>query len=1221
MKKLYSISFFLLFAVLVQAQTDLKKVVPPNPNVASLFKSVITPVTEYSGLPNVAVPLYTASEGGISIPISISYATGGIQVSEESGVVGLGWALNAGGAITRSINGEDDFKPIFGYLSTTVQHPSLPPSDDPINGIWNPDTNAFVSPINPPNSQEEICEFPSGPNGATSTYSLPSKPGASADQHDLMPDVFHFTFNGNSGSFVFDSNGNVFLLNKKGLKITHDFELGLPYFTIISEDGTSYEFKERSTTVIPNGPKPQSYISAWYLSKIRDIYGNSAILNYDTSELAQPLPSFTQNYKATVAGSEQLSYSYENIRGPNVTSNNVFLTSIELKKANNKTQEVQLTYSDDRLDMNSKYLESIEVLDSNLEPVNRYDFQYCYFGSNKQFNLRDLNFSSGDYGAEINALESGLPHLNLRLKLESVTENNISTHSFEYYTPGLIPNKTSTAQDYWGFYNGQLNPNTFIPYAYSHAAQFSTFTQEKKAKRYPSEDFSKIFSLKTITYPTGGSTAFDYELNTYDDIGNFNDAPLSTVPVSKRASQVSTPDPNDSETSVTIKPNQYGVLKLTYNITVTGWNTNISAQKPNPPDFLEDFYVEIRDNNGNLLRPRVTIPTNENSGWDDLTVEQNNNYGAVISHTLTENWIYDLNGDQLTEDEYVIIAHFNSHNGLYYGQADIHAEWEDVEVGLDKAYSIGGGLRVASITDFDNDGNLETQKSYNYHYNEELADGTVVEKSRGKIKTLPNFAIHQAEVLNLSVWESDNLPFGALPTIIASATSHNSFSKDFGSYVGYDQVEITSNGSDGDNGKTIKYFINQPDHFRSVVSVEEYRDSYYKYPPVRVPHNGLLKKEEHYKREGETYTLLGSSTNEYTINDIEDGQFNLYTLYQNDDRVISASKELIITNLAAGGTYYWFCDAMEFQLYPYYSNLIQQTGTTQTIYDTEGNNPVTTTQEFKYENPIHLQRTESKLTNSKGEEVITRTFYPDDIADNSTLEGPDLSSTQMNLINRFKKNDINSLHRIAEPIQTVTTVNGIKTMQRTSYQDWALSPNVNSYKVWPASVKTLKGDFHETDNPLENRLNYHEYDGVGNPLEVSKENGTRIAYLWGYDLKYPIAKIERATFDIALSAALSNLPNGFSDLDTFIKSLDDIQNDSSQKDQWEDFNEDFRSALSDQMITTFTYDPLVGVTSVTDPRGYTIYYLYDVYNRLKEVRDAAGDLVTDYEYHYKGQTN
>ncbi len=41
-----------------------------------------------------------------------------------------------------------------------------------------------------------------------------------------------------------------------------------------------------------------------------------------------------------------------------------------------------------------------------------------------------------------------------------------------------------------------------------------------------------------------------------------------------------------------------------------------------------------------------------------------------------------------------------------------------------------------------------------------------------------------------------------------------------------------------------------------------------------------------------------------------------------------------------------------------------------------------------------------------------------------------------------------------------------------------------------------------------------------------------------------------------------------------------------------------------------------GLKSAPHPSGNTLYYTYDSFTRLKMVRDADGNLVTDYEYHY-----
>ena len=50
--------------------------------------------------------------------------------------------------------------------------------------------------------------------------------------------------------------------------------------------------------------------------------------------------------------------------------------------------------------------------------------------------------------------------------------------------------------------------------------------------------------------------------------------------------------------------------------------------------------------------------------------------------------------------------------------------------------------------------------------------------------------------------------------------------------------------------------------------------------------------------------------------------------------------------------------------------------------------------------------------------------------------------------------------------------------------------------------------------------------------------------------------------------------------------------------------------LTNCMITTWTYRPLVGVTSSTDSSGVSTYYDYDGLGRLKEIYQYEGNVVS-----------
>jgi hypothetical protein len=143
-------------------------------------------------------------------------------------------------------------------------------------------------------------------------------------------------------------------------------------------------------------------------------------------------------------------------------------------------------------------------------------------------------------------------------------------------------------------------------------------------------------------------------------------------------------------------------------------------------------------------------------------------------------------------------------------------------------------------------------------------------------------------------------------------------------------------------------------------------------------------------------------------------------------------------------------------------------------------------------------------------------------------------------------------------------------------------------------------------------ISYNSYDNYGNILEFKENEGINTTIIWGYDKRYPIAKLENVT-NSQISTYLSNLQN-----------LSDADNDrtigySGNEGILRQALDDLRISFPDAMVTTYTYDPLIGITSITNPRAETIYYHYDEFNKLKFIKDKDGNILSENQYSYRPQ--
>jgi RHS repeat-associated protein len=438
------------------AQVSSMRVSVPSPTVASLGKFGDVPVSLYSGTPDVSIPLFTARGRTLELPIVLRYGGGGVRVEDVGGWAGIGWALEAGGAITRSVRGipDDDYD---GFLYTGSQFYS--------GTNWYAPSQSFVE-----NLRDGF--------------------------QDSQPDQYFFSFAGRSGQFIYGPDSTSLVVRSTPYqKLRIEPVIGargdpITAFVITTEDGSRYTFGASETTTdqtinapLPPGKKTQTYRSSWHLTEIRSPGGDTITLQY-TTYLAEHIQG-THEQKFDLVQSGGGTCTPQDFVATN--QHRVWtqrLTSITAA-AHTVTFSAGATLRTDALSplgaQQEPRLDLITVATPTGTVVRRFKFEHDY--------------STG------------------RLTLKHVYEqdpNGVSLPPYSFTYNGTLPAITSRGQDHWGFFNGVLTNTTLIPAMIGPGG-----VALPGANRSPNAAQASGGILSKVTYPTGGWSEFVWEGNDY----------------------------------------------------------------------------------------------------------------------------------------------------------------------------------------------------------------------------------------------------------------------------------------------------------------------------------------------------------------------------------------------------------------------------------------------------------------------------------------------------------------------------------------------------------------------------------------------------------------------------------------------------------------------------------------------------------------------------------
>ncbi|MCL6218453.1 RHS repeat protein [Zunongwangia pacifica] len=474
-KGLIYVFLFFLVSITVLGQ-EVPDITPTSPNAATLGEYGNTPVSLAIGTPNISILIWNIKGSKLSLPISVSYRASGIKIEDQGSNIGLGWALNAGGVITRSIKGL------------------------PENGI-----NSYTNKISP--KRPESLPFNMNPD--LLDLSIVTEISSEYSTTDTEPDLFFYNFGNYSGKFVFDENG--------AARIMPDSQFKLEYTTnpeadivITDLDGIKYYFDDTESIGLNN--------ISWYLTKIVSADGSEEI------SFEYALEKFTYWYPArSIAYVDARLTIEENINAVNVQQRALRLTKINTNFGVSLEFKAEQERSDYNLSSASsankaKAITGIEIkYEGHLKKKVLFDQEFIE--TNKPLSTSNYLWKFHD-----------MSWANKRMYLKSIKEINTinvdeKKHVFEYWGrlsngKDSLANKMSYAQDHWGYYNGE-NYNSSLRPAFSGSVPHGlnvTLSQKmvSGADRSASFPWSRCGTLKSITYPTGGKSTFNYEAHIGD---------------------------------------------------------------------------------------------------------------------------------------------------------------------------------------------------------------------------------------------------------------------------------------------------------------------------------------------------------------------------------------------------------------------------------------------------------------------------------------------------------------------------------------------------------------------------------------------------------------------------------------------------------------------------------------------------------------------------------
>lgn len=655
---------------------------PQSPNIAEFPSYSSIPINYYTGTMSLSIPIYEIDVDGCKIPITATYNANGIKVSQHASNIGLGWALNCGGFIMSDCYGNNDF--------------------DCLNDGYG--CNHFVNGI---------------PEDSVLHYYMKTNKGVDISQMDTRPDIYHYTFCENNGDMIFpprEFQHPILIKSDKYLDITYvrDFQT----WTIYDGNGNMFHFGNKphvamnvlfrnpptfdceSSLVTEDDPSKGGYnwdyrsINAWPLDTIKTINGRTIIFKYKRETILTPMMPSEEIRIAHQADYGLCEVSRRRNYLSHSAANIIQIVPTEILFPNGKVTFYSSRRSDIWEGLYAVYddteaptkIDSILVSDIAGKVIRRAIFYYHYEGNTESPNT-------------------------CRLILDSIGGLEPQAYKFTYYNLQL-PKKNSNQIDMWGYFNNSTAQSTWSTTLSNNKTAEGTLVPSMiidnrtffgRNRQCNSQTISNA-ALKEVIYPTGGRSVFEYEPHTFPAIQTDAEV-IDDELITKTTCLILSVNHTKGNLVTVSTPAEIRQVTLddyeTIDIHVT---SEVILEGPSSPVGIASLKIETM-NGTTVFQENIMIYTNKHEYTFHPFLEPGT-YNISFTHNGTSS--IEIPHDPNIEKSTIIICG---------------------EIGLKKKnrggnyISMGGGLRIKSIINYDISNEVAQKREFQYQLNDSTSSG------------------------------------------------------------------------------------------------------------------------------------------------------------------------------------------------------------------------------------------------------------------------------------------------------------------------------------------------------------------------------------------------------------------------------------------------------------------------------------------------------------------